>query len=231
MTTPDEPAPASRPEHDDPARYIELAGFEGEWRELWWDQDFLRLMARRLGLGEVRRALDVGCGAGHWGRTLLPHLPGDAELVGVDRVEAFLELAAREAVARELDGRCRYQLAAAESLPFPDASFDLVTCQTVLIHVADPARALAEIHRVLRPGGRLVFIEHVAAEDRPDRLVWQRRLEPLWKRVAGNCHVTRRTEQAISAAGFDITEITRASMRKAMPIVRPTIRGYATKVG
>ena len=159
MTTPDEPAPASRPEHDDPARYIELAGFEGEWRELWWDQDFLRLMARRLGLGEVRRALDVGCGAGHWGRTLLPHLPGDAELVGVDRVEAFLELASREAVARELDGRCRYQLAAAESLPFPDASFDLVTCQTVLIHVADPARALAEMRRVTRPGGLILAAE------------------------------------------------------------------------
>ncbi len=155
----DEANKASRPEHDDPARYIALAGFEGEWRELWWNHDYLELMARRWRLHEVERVLDLGCGAGHWGRTLLPHLPGSARLVGVDKVAAFLEMAEKTADARGLAGRCTYQRAEAEALPFDDASFELVTCQTVLIHVADAARTLAEMRRVLRPGGLIIAAE------------------------------------------------------------------------
>jgi SAM-dependent methyltransferase len=143
------------PEYADPQRYIDLAGFEGTWRDLFWNRDFLDLMARRLGLGDARDALDVGCGAGHWGRALLPHLHRDARLVGVDREEAFLELA-RKAAAPE---RASYVQGTAEALPFPDASFDLVTCQLVLIHVREPAVALAEMCRVLRPGGVLLVAE------------------------------------------------------------------------
>lgn len=116
-----------------------------------------------------------------------------------------------------------------EHLPFADGSFDAVVCTLVLCSVSAQAPALAEIWRVVRRGGRLVFLEHVAAEDKPARFKWQRRCEPLWKQIAGNCHLTRRTEQAIVDAGFDIVAITRESMRKAMPILRPTIRGYALR--
>jgi hypothetical protein len=71
-----------------------------------------------------------------------------------------------------------------------------------------------------------VFIEHVAAEE-SGRLAWQRRVEPVWKLVAGNCHLCRETARAIESAGFRFERITRESARKALPIVRPTIRGTA----
>jgi len=88
---------------------------------------------------------------------------------------------------------------------------------------------LSEIKRVLKPGGSLVFMEHVAAEQGTRRRVWQHRINPFWKRLAGNCHLIRETESDIQKAGFEITNITRESMRKALPIVRPTIRGVAKK--
>jgi ubiquinone/menaquinone biosynthesis C-methylase UbiE len=119
--------------------------------------------------------------------------------------------------------------APAEHLPFADHSFDAVVATLVLCSVQDLDAAVAEIYRVLQPGGRFVFIEHVAAANRPKRLVWQRRIEPAWRRVAGNCHLTRQTEEAITRGGFEIAAIERASMRKAPGVVRPTIRGTARR--
>jgi hypothetical protein len=88
---------------------------------------------------------------------------------------------------------------------------------------------LGEIRRVLRAGGRLIFLEHVAADERPERLAWQERLEPIWSRLAGGCHLTRRTHELIGAAGFELERTTRESARKALPIVRTTVRGSAIK--
>jgi ubiquinone/menaquinone biosynthesis C-methylase UbiE len=119
--------------------------------------------------------------------------------------------------------------AALEGLPLPKARFDAVVATLVLCSVPRLDRALADIYRVLKSGGRFVFLEHVAAENRPRRLKWQHRVEPVWKRISGNCHLTRRTEAAIRAAGFTILKIRRESMRKAWPLVRPTIRGIAVK--
>ncbi len=119
--------------------------------------------------------------------------------------------------------------ASLDELPFPASTFDAVVGTLVLCSVPRPAHALGEIHRVLKPGGRFVFLEHVAADDRPGRLRWQHRVEPLWKRLAGGCHLTRRTAEAIVAAGFTIPNIQRESMRKAWPLVRPTIRGVVVK--
>ena len=146
---------ARDPQYADPQRYIELVGFEGGWRDLFWNRDFLAFTASRLGFDQVSEVLDVGCGAGHWGRALLPHLPAHAQLVGVDREEAFFELAREQTDP----SRTRFLAGTAEQLPFDDASFDLVTCQTLLIHVADPAVAIAEMMRVLRPGGVLLAAE------------------------------------------------------------------------
>jgi SAM-dependent methyltransferase len=119
--------------------------------------------------------------------------------------------------------------ASLEDLALPAEAFDAVVGTLVLCSVRRLDRALEEIHRVLKPGGRFLFLEHVAAEDRPRRLRWQRRMEPLWKRLAGGCHLTRRTAAAIVAAGFAIEQLRRESMRKAWPLVRPTIRGVAVK--
>jgi ubiquinone/menaquinone biosynthesis C-methylase UbiE len=91
----------------------------------------------------------------------------------------------------------------AEALPFESASFDTVVCTYTLCSVQDPAAALAESRRVLKPGGRLMFCEHGAAPDLNVE-VWQRRIEPLWKVIAGGCHLTRPVAKAITAAGFHI---------------------------
>lgn len=82
---------------------------------------------------------------------------------------------------------------------------------------------------MLRPGGRLRFLEHVVAWDNPGRRAWQLRLDPLWSRVAAGCHLDRDTEAAITRAGFAITNITRESMRSALPFVRPSVRGHAVR--
>ncbi len=118
----------------------------------------------------------------------------------------------------------------AESISTPDNSFDAVVSTLLLCTVNNPALALSEIHRVLRPGGKLFFIEHVAAQNNPERLKWQKRIEPFWKILQCNCHLTRDTEANILQAGFIIQKINRQSMRGVPAIVRPSIWGIAEKL-
>lgn len=114
-----------------------------------------------------------------------------------------------------------------ESLRLPAASFDAVVATLVFCSVPDLAGALRRVRDLLRPGGRLIFLEHVAAEADARAARWQRRLEPIWCRVAGGCHLTRRTEQAIRDAGFLVERIVREPMPRAPRLVRATIRGVA----
>jgi SAM-dependent methyltransferase len=94
----------------------------------------------------------------------------------------------------------------AEALPFEDNSFDSVVCTFTLCSVCTPAAALAEARRVLKPNGAFLFCEHGLA---PDAGVakWQRRIEPIWKRIAGGCHLTRPVGGAIAAAGFTLEDV------------------------
>ena len=171
------------------------------------------------------RVLEVGAGTG----LNLPHYDRSAvtELVLTEPDPAMrrrldIKAAAQGVKATIVD-------APVEVLPFEDGTFDAVVSTLVLCSVADQRVALAEIARVLVPGGRLVFLEHVAA-DEPGRLRRQRRIEPVWKRVAGGCHLSRATEQAIRDAGFTFAEEpTRESMRNAFTFVRETVRGMATR--
>lgn len=117
----------------------------------------------------------------------------------------------------------------AERIEADDASFDSVVTTLVCCSVTSLAGCLDEAMRVLRPGGQLLFLEHVAAASGTSRRRWQNGLNPLWKTFMGNCHLNRETEHAIAAAGFEIIRIERESMRKAPPVVRPTIRGIARK--
>lgn len=117
----------------------------------------------------------------------------------------------------------------AESLSLADESFDSVVSTLVLCSVNNLEKVLSEIHRVLRPNGKLIFIEHVAAKNNLRRYYWQCRLEFLWKRIAAGCHLTRNTEETIANSGFKIIQIERQSMRGVPPIVRPSIRGIAIK--
>jgi len=91
----------------------------------------------------------------------------------------------------------------AEAIPLPDASVDSLVVTFTLCTVADPARAVSEMRRVLRPGGRVHFAEHGAAATEGARR-WQRRLEPIWTPLAGGCHLTRIPPRLLEAAGFSV---------------------------
>lgn len=134
------------------------AEYFGEARDFWWNGDFLALMAERWKLSQARSILDAGCGIGHWGRALAPFLSPEAVLVGVDREPAWIKKATEIAKAKGLS-RFSYRQGDANSLPFGDAQFDLVTCQTLLLHVPDPRATLREFLRVLKPGGLLAVSE------------------------------------------------------------------------
>jgi ubiquinone/menaquinone biosynthesis C-methylase UbiE len=97
----------------------------------------------------------------------------------------------------------------------------------VLCTVPDPAATIAEIARVLKPGGRLLFIEHVRAED-PGLARWQDRLEKPWRFFADGCHCNRDTLAAISASPFELGEVEHDRTPKALPIVEPLVRGSAS---
>jgi SAM-dependent methyltransferase len=143
------------------AREIEghSAAFFGPIRDFWWNLDHVELFARRVGFESVRSVLDVGAGIGHWGRLLSRVLARDATCIGVDLEPRWVEEAANRAAEEGLGDRFSYLEAAAEELPFEDGSFDLVTCQTLLIHVADPLAVVREMVRVAKPGGLVVASE------------------------------------------------------------------------
>lgn len=116
--------------------------------------------------------------------------------------------------------------APAESLPFDDDSFDTAVVTLVLCTVPDPAAALREIGRVLKPGGQFLFLEHVRSID-PGLAKWQDRLEGPWRFLADGCHCNRDTVSAISAAGFKLGDVERPEFPKVVPIVEPMAKGSA----
>lgn len=171
------------------------------------------------------QVLEVGAGTG----LNLPHYPPRVSRLVLSEPDPHMRRKLLQKAGTQHWHQAEVLDASLDELPLPNDAFDVVVGTLVLCSVPRLERALAEIHRVLKPGGRFVFLEHVAAVDRPRRLKWQRRVEPLWKRLSGNCHLTRRTADAIEAAGFAFVDLKRESMRKAWPLVRPTIRGVALK--
>lgn len=117
--------------------------------------------------------------------------------------------------------------AGAEQLPFEDASFDTAVFTLVLCTVPDPAAALAEAARVLKPDGKLLFIEHVRSED-PGLARWQDRLERPWRFLGYGCHCNRDTVANIEASPLSVERVERGKLPKAPAFVRPLVRGSAT---
>lgn len=125
----------------------------------------------------------------------------------VTGVDPAVELRAA-ALAAPRDPRLSVEVldGTAEALPFEDKSFDTVVCTFTLCSVCTPGAALAEARRVLKPTGAFLFCEHGLS---PDAGVakWQRRIEPVWKHIAGGCHLTRPIGSAIAASGFTLEDV------------------------
>lgn len=171
---------------------------------------------RRLVAACRGRVLEVGAGTGAsfamWAEA---RRAGTVESVAAVEPDPYMRrrAAARaSALGLPLDLRA----APAEALPFPASSVDAVAIFLVLCTVSDPERALAEARRVLRPGGRLVFLEHVRAEGRA--AAWQGRLRPLWARLGAGCQLDRDTLAAIARAGF--TEVRQRTRTIPFPLYR-----------
>jgi ubiquinone/menaquinone biosynthesis C-methylase UbiE len=184
----------------------------------------------RAGLGELRqklladasgRVLEVGSGTG----ANLPYYGPGVESLTVTEPEPAM-LRRLEQRVREQAPKAKVVRAPAEQLPFEDDTFDVAVSTLVLCGVDDQARALGELRRVLRPGGRLIFVEHVRS-DKPGLARWQDRLNGLNKFVAC-CDCNRRTLDSIKAEGFEVTKVDHTELKKVPPFVRPLVVGTAT---
>ena len=163
-----------------------------------------------LAAGDV---LELGMGAG----ANLPFYDRE-RVTGVFAVEPNAAMRARaEKVAAETALPVSLIDGVGEHLPYDTGRFDCVVCTFTLCSVGDPGAALAQAKRVLKPGGRLLYCEHGLSPD-PNLAKWQRRWEPLWKRMAGGCHLTRPITSAIEAAGFK-TEWTDSMVLPGAPAI------------
>ena len=145
------------------------------------------------------KVFEIGCGGGlnqpFYDRAAIE------SFAGMDPSAKGLEFA--RSAAAQVGWSADIQAGVGEAIPFEAESFDTVVCTFTLCSVADPARTLSELRRILSPGGQLLFAEHGRAPDAAVR-TWQSRIEPVWKRLAGGCHLSRPVTAAIAQAGFDL---------------------------
>jgi SAM-dependent methyltransferase len=181
----------------------------------------LREMRRQLLSGATGRTIDIGAGTG----ANLGLYPESVTELVLAEPDPHMVKKLREKLAREGEGHELVQ-APAERLPFADASFDTAVFTLVLCTVPDQAAALAEAARVLRPGGTLLFLEHVRS-GHPGVAGWQDRLERPWRFLGDGCHCNRDTVAAIAASPLSLESVERGEMPKAPPIVRPQASGRA----
>lgn len=176
---------------------------------------------RRQLLSRARgRVLEVGGGTG----LNLPHYRDVSEVVVLEPDAAMR----RRLLPRVRDASVPVEIheATIEEADFPDASFDTVVCTLVLCTVADLSGALGQIHRVLRPDGELLFLEHVRASG------WRARAQtlatPVWSRLFAGCRLDRSTTIAIRNAGFTIPECRREATSRLDPFLVSFVEGVAT---
>ena len=202
-----------------------------------WNRGFAAIyppvikLAEMGGVGAARRevvaqatgrTLEVGAGMGH----ALPHYTGAvSELILTEPDVWMLRRLQRRAAAR--NGRARAVRAAAEQLPVADTSIDSVVCNLVLCTALDPAGALREIARALRPGGQLLFVEHVRA-DSAGWARWQERARAAWSAYACGCQLTRDTLATLEASPLEVVDVKRGRLR-TVPLVHSIIWGRAIR--
>jgi ubiquinone/menaquinone biosynthesis C-methylase UbiE len=156
---------------------------------------------QRVTAAAAGRVLEVGVGSG---LNLRLYPAPVSSVIAIDpSPQLLIKARARTSTARTAIALVR---SAAEHLPFASSSFDTVVVTWTLCSVSDVSAALAEMRRVLKGGGRLLFAEHGWSPERPVQR-WQTRLTPLWKRIAGGCHLDRPVRQLVEDAGFVIVHI------------------------
>jgi ubiquinone/menaquinone biosynthesis C-methylase UbiE len=173
--------------------------------------------------GEV---LELGAGFG----VNLPHYGEQVEELIITEPSPYMlrRLQAGLADSPLRPQRVRLQRVDAQQMPFPDASFDTVVGTFILCTTPDPERVLAEVARVLRPGGRFLFMEHVHAGEKTMLGRLQDAVQLPHRILAGGCHPNRRTERLLENSPLRVVAIERDRQPRAFPTVRPVIRGEAT---
>jgi len=183
----------------------------------------LRETRRQALAGASGRTIDIGAGTG---ANLGLYPEAVTELV-LSEPDPHMTKRLRQKMAEAGSGAALVE-APAERLPFEDASFDTAVFTLVLCTVPDARAALAEAARILKPGGRLLFVEHVRAPK--DSLArWQDRFEGPWKLFADGCHCNRDTVANIEASPLALEKVERGELPKSPPITRPLASGTAIK--
>lgn len=195
-----------------------------------WGYDWLMSATEQAGLRETRRALlseargrclEIGAGTG----LNLDLWPESIDGLVLSEPDPYMATQLRKRLARS-GRRAEVVEAPGERLPFGDSCFDTVALTLVLCTAADPADVLRECRRVLRPGGRLLFLEHVRADD-PKLARWQDRLHDPWSLFGCGCNCNRPTLRTIEASPFEVEHVEHGEIPKAPSIVRPMISGVA----
>lgn len=207
----------------------------GLYHAIWgrffaWSYNTMSARSERAGLRDIRagliaeatgRALEIGAGTGH----NLDHYPPAVTEIVLAEPSEFMAAKLRAKVA-DSGREAAVVEAPAQALPFGDDHFDTVVCTLVLCTVPDPAASLAEVARVLKPGGRLLFAEHVRAAD-PRTAHRQDRLMRPWRFLADGCHCNRDTLATLEASPLQVERVEHGSLPKAPSIVEPLVTGTA----
>jgi ubiquinone/menaquinone biosynthesis C-methylase UbiE len=134
--------------------------FFNSYRDHWWNRDFLDLMAQRWNLSQYSSLLDIGCGVCHWSKTLIPYLKSGSRVFAIDSDEKSAKGSDElRTYFAGFDADITFKSGNAHKLEFDYNSFDVVTCQTVLIHLENPQKAVQEMFRVVKPGGKVICAE------------------------------------------------------------------------
>lgn len=205
----------------------------------WYDAHVMpRLIRCACGTGQMlkRRSMvvplakgdvfELGCGGGI--NQQFYNKDAITSYAGIDPHEGLLENTREEARAKGWTADIRQGIG--EDIPFASRSFDSVVCTFTLCSVQEPERVLSEMQRILRPGGQALFLEHGRAPD-ADVAKWQDRIEPVWKRLAGGCHLTRPIGSAFRGSGFEVEPLGQGYMPKSPRFAAWNEWGVARKAG
>ena len=208
--------------------------YDATWgRAVAWGYDRFQAGVEEAGMRESRRALiaeargdclEIGAGTG----LNLDHWPAAVQRLVLTEPDPHMAAQLCAKLAHR-DRPAELMECSAERLPFADDSFDTVVATLVLCTVPDVPTALREIDRVLRPGGRLLFLEHVRADD-PRLAAWQDRLHGPWYLFGKGCHCNRDTLATLTASPLEVERAERDELPKVPPIVRPRLTGSARAV-